>query len=84
MAICSLCNGLKNVTRTCPQCQAEIFDKGKVTDYFDDYSAYMDIESMKLFDGFQHSIELHQCIHLFFCEYCMYEELYIVHERNES
>lgn len=80
MAVCSLCNGLKQITRICPHCQKMIEDQGKVTDYLDDYSAYMDTDSMKLFDGYSHSLELQQCVHLFFCDQCMYEEFYIVHE----
>nr|WP_243291536.1 hypothetical protein [Bacillus sp. FJAT-47783] len=80
MAICSLCNGLKDVKRTCPHCKHVIHDNGKVTDFLDDYSAYMDIDMMKLFDGYVHSLEQHQCVHLYFCGNCGYEELYIMHE----
>ncbi|MGJ9459837.1 hypothetical protein [Oceanobacillus sp. CF4.6] len=74
MDFCPLCNGFETVTITCPKCQTDLTDKGKITDYFDDYSAYMDIDMMKLFDGDPNSLEAHQCLHYFYCETCEHEE----------
>jgi len=80
MSICPLCNGLDEIMFVCPHCRHVIKDNGKVTDYLDDYSAYMDIEMMKLFDGVLNSLELHQCVHLFYCENCGYELRHVVYE----
>jgi hypothetical protein len=55
-------------------------DKGKITDYLDDYSAYMDIDIMKLFDGNIHSLERHQCVHYFCCPLCDHEETKTINE----
>jgi hypothetical protein len=55
-------------------------DKGKITDYLDDYSAYMDIDIMKLFDGNVNSLEGHQCIHYFYCPTCQHEETNAINE----
>ncbi|MDQ0162966.1 hypothetical protein [Aeribacillus alveayuensis] len=80
MSICPLCNGLKELKMVCPECQNVIKDNGKATDYFDDYSAYMDIDIMKLFDGLPQSLEKHQCVHFIYCSNCGYEQYYIVKE----
>nr|WP_246187701.1 hypothetical protein [Ornithinibacillus caprae] len=80
MYFCPLCNGLESVTIECPNCNYNIDDQGKVTDYFDDYSAYMDIEMMKFFDGDRKSLEGHHCLHYFYCANCNHEEIKAVKE----
>ena len=74
MDLCPLCNGLELRTVQCPNCQSVLVDNGKITDYLDDYSAYMDIDIMKLFDGNSESLEGHQCMHYFNCQSCGHEE----------
>ncbi len=74
MHLCPLCNGLGEKTKQCPNCQTIMQDVGKVTDYFDDYSAYMDIEIMKLYDGHKSSLEDHLCLHYFLCPNCQRQE----------
>ena len=75
MDLCPLCNGLDSQIIQCPNCQTIMEDNGKVTDFLDDYSAYMDIDIMKLFDGNPTSLEDHQCIHLYYCSSCGHEEV---------
>lgn len=80
MDVCPLCNGLETRIFQCPNCQTIMSDKGKITDYLDDYSPYMDIEIMKLFDGVEQSLEKKQCIHYYICPNCMHEENNIIAE----
>ncbi|TXC89746.1 hypothetical protein FS935_15380 [Metabacillus litoralis] len=74
MGLCPLCNGFETKSFQCPNCQSLMEDQGKVIDYFDDYSAYMDIDVMKLFDGYEKSLENHECIHYFYCLGCQHQE----------
>ncbi|WLR42796.1 hypothetical protein LC087_00690 [Bacillus carboniphilus] len=67
---CPVCNGLTEIDQFCETCGESMVDKGKLTDYLDDYSAYMEIDSMKLFDGDQLSLEKHRCIHMVSCPTC--------------
>ncbi|WP_330849040.1 hypothetical protein [Priestia megaterium] len=53
---------------------------GKVSDYFDDYSAYMEIDQLKVENGYPSDLANHQCIHLFYCSACHSEELKQIHE----
>ncbi|QGQ44500.1 hypothetical protein [Metabacillus sediminilitoris] len=80
MDLCPLCNGLESKVILCPNCQSIMEDKGKITDYLDDYSAYMDIDIMKLFDGNIRSLENHKCMHYFFCPLCDHEETNAINE----
>lgn len=75
MSVCPLCNGLGEYCFQCPNCQTIMSDQGKITDYLDDYSPYMDIEVMKLFDGNEHSLENKQCIHYYICPNCLHEDV---------
>ncbi|MFY4774208.1 hypothetical protein [Metabacillus sp. RGM 3146] len=80
MDMCPLCNGFEVKWVECRGCGTLMEDSGRLTDYLDDYSAYMEIDSMKLYDGVLDSLEKHQCIHLFFCRRCQNEELTIERE----
>ncbi|MFD2043770.1 hypothetical protein ACFSTA_06720 [Ornithinibacillus salinisoli] len=82
MYFCPLCNGFESVTIECPNCKSNIDDQGKITDYFDDYSAYMDIDMIKLYDGDRKSLENHHCLHYFYCVNCNHEEIKAVKEFN--
>ncbi|WP_307872032.1 hypothetical protein [Priestia megaterium] len=53
---------------------------GKVSDYFDDYSAYMEIDQLKVENGYPGDLANHQCIHLFYCSTCHSEELKQIQE----
>lgn len=74
MIMCPLCNGIETVTIPCPKCNTNMDDRGKATDYFDDYSAYMDIDLMKMVDGDPNSHRNQYCLHYFVCPNCYYEE----------
>lgn len=80
MSICPLCNGFRNLTIFCKQCSASLADQGKITDYLDEYSAYEDIQTLKLVDGLEQSAEMDQCVHLFSCSHCGNDELVTINE----
>jgi transcription elongation factor Elf1 len=81
MFMCPLCNGFySEMPASCPNCKTLMMDHGKITDYLDEYSAYMEIETMKLFDGATDSLEAHHCIHLFSCSNCLHEEVLEIQE----
>lgn len=70
MSYCKLCNGMSEIIYSCPQCNSDLVDVGRIYDYFDDYSAYMDIDLIKLVDGNPTSSKKNECVHLFKCEDC--------------
>lgn len=80
MSICPLCNGLYHLAVRCSYCHKQMEDQGKVTDYFDDYSPYMDADMMKLVDGYKETFAHHECAHLFYCPSCRHEEVKLVKE----
>ncbi|MBM7702708.1 hypothetical protein [Metabacillus iocasae] len=80
MNMCPLCNGFNQVEYTCAKCGHKTEDMGRVMDYFDDYSAYMEIEQMKLIDGITTTASDHQCAHLFYCILCHHEEVMTIQE----
>lgn len=80
MDLCPLCNGLETREIQCLNCKTIMEDKGKITDYLDDYSAYMDIDIMKLFDGNIHSLVEHQCMHYFYCPVCQHQQTNAINE----
>ncbi|WP_066231225.1 hypothetical protein [Geobacillus jurassicus] len=80
MNVCPLCNGLRRVMVYCSYCRQQMEDKGKVTDYFDDYSPYMDADVMKLVDGYLRTYTNHECVHLFYCPTCHEEEVRFIKE----
>jgi hypothetical protein len=49
-------------------------------DLFDDYSAYMPIDQMKLEDGYKEDFIKGQCPHLLKCDGCNYEVTYLIKE----
>ncbi|MHC0036817.1 hypothetical protein [Pseudoneobacillus sp. C159] len=79
MAICPLCNGFEQIIKQC-QCGGSMMDTGRVMDYYDDYSAYMEIDQLKLEDGYRNSYSQHQCPHLFTCEKCLQDEIIFIKE----
>jgi hypothetical protein len=55
-------------------------DRGKVMDYYDDYSPYMDIDLMKMEDGYPDSYSQHKCPHLYCCLNCLKDEIVFINE----
>lgn len=80
--ICPLCNSLKEIQVHCEHCQEPMKDCGKVVDYFDEYSAYENIATLKLVDGNIESLKNHICLHLFFCSTCFVEKTIPVQEEK--
>lgn len=80
MYVCPLCNQLGYIDYKCPDCLNTMEDNGRLMDYFDDYSAYLDIEGMKLFDGYPDDKKNHQCPHVFYCVHCSKEIVYFIKE----
>lgn len=54
---------------TCSTCAAEMIDTGKVVDYLDNYSPYLDMSILEQVDGVQHD-PTSSCIHLYYCSSC--------------
>lgn len=82
MGYCPVCNGLEQVNQSCPQCGVAMVDKGRWFDYFDDYSAYMPINTMKLFDGIENDLQDETCPHLIFCEKCNKDSVVLIQEKT--
>ncbi|MGO4887515.1 hypothetical protein ACJ2A9_07155 [Anaerobacillus sp. MEB173] len=80
MSVCPLCNGLTTINYTCEQCSKVLNDNGKIIDYFDDYSAYLDTDGMKKIDGYPNDLQQHQCPHLFYCDDCHKEAIVFIQE----
>jgi len=70
MYVCPSCNGLQKVIQKCSDCEGDLTDEGKLVDYLDDYSPYLDDEGLKLVDGDPQSTEDHICVHLMRCQKC--------------
>ncbi len=64
--ICPLCNGLKEVSVSCPNCQSPMEDTGPIENYYDDYSPYLDKEITQKLDN----EDFMDCVHLFQCSQC--------------
>lgn len=80
MTICPACNGFKPLYLECPTCHTAINDLGRIMDYYDDYSAYMPIDQMKLEDGLKNDLKNNECPHLVTCPQCGYQNIYLVKE----
>lgn len=80
MTICPICNGFYALNLECPTCGSSITDLGRIMDYYDDYSAYMPIDQMKMEDGFKHDFENKECPHYIFCSQCGYQNVLLIKE----
>jgi hypothetical protein len=80
MGICPLCNGFATSTTACTSCHGMMEDKGRIIDYFDDYSPYMEIEDMKKIDGYEQTQQGHECGHLLYCPVCNMEQVVLIKE----
>jgi hypothetical protein len=57
--VCPTCNAINNMSFPCISCDGRMVDKGRISDYFDDYSADMPIENE---EGY--------CTHVYQCSKC--------------
>ena len=65
---CPLCNGL-SIEYICKKCDMNMEDYGKVMDYYDDYSAYLEIHAKTKGRGC-HQRKTNICKHLLSCSQC--------------
>ncbi|WP_102347481.1 hypothetical protein [Bacillus sp. Marseille-P3661] len=82
MYICPLCNQLDQKLVECPTCKNHMEDQGRLMDYFDDYSAYLEIDGTKLVDGFPNDQQDHECPHVFYCYQCKNEHIFLISEQS--
>ncbi len=80
MAICPVCNGLREVLLICSNCGQTMVESGKLMDYYDDYSPYMEIDLMKLEDGYPDNHSDHKCAHLYRCPSCQKDDVIFIKE----
>lgn len=80
MPICPICNGLRKIHMQCKKCGSEMIESGRIMDYYDDYSAYMDIDLMKMEDGYPETYANHQCPHYYRCPNCLSNEVIFIKE----
>lgn len=81
---CPVCNGFFEIAFQCERCQNKMTDKGKVMDYYDSYSAYLDTDLLKKNDGYMASISDYQCPHLLVCPSCGFDEIKLIGEQEQS
>jgi hypothetical protein len=77
---CPLCNGLTSIEYLCKNCDMNMEDFGKVMDYYDDYSAYLETNIQKQTDGDTQSVRQNICKHLLSCSQCGKDEVVSIHE----
>ncbi|MED4227602.1 hypothetical protein [Neobacillus cucumis] len=80
MSICPVCNGLREVYLLCTHCGEPMLEAGRLIDFFDDYSPYMEIDLMKLEDGYPDTNSGQKCPHLYRCPACHNDEVIFIKE----
>ncbi|MBL4955083.1 hypothetical protein JK635_23275 [Neobacillus sp. YIM B02564] len=80
MSVCPVCNGLREVYLLCANCGEPMLECGKLMDYYDDYSPYMEIDLMKLEDGYSDNHSSRKCAHFYRCPGCQKEDVVIIKE----
>ncbi|MED4206036.1 hypothetical protein [Neobacillus mesonae] len=80
MSICPVCNGLRDVSLICSNCGEPMLESGRLMDYYDDYSPYMEIDLMKLEDGYPDTYAGHKCPHLYRCPRCQQDDVIFIKE----
>lgn len=80
MGMCAICNGFEQLNENCPNCGGQLDDSGRIMDFYDDYSAYMEIDHLKLEDGYPNSLSQEQCPHLLSCPKCGRNDVIFIQE----
>ncbi|CAM5194013.1 putative protein OS=Ureibacillus acetophenoni OX=614649 GN=SAMN05877842_10675 PE=4 SV=1 [Ureibacillus acetophenoni] len=80
MAVCPLCNSLKELKVYCSNCNIQMEDSGKVSDFLDSYGHYNDEETVKMGDGYPNTARDQICPHLFVCKDCGYDVVKFIQE----
>lgn len=77
--VCPACNGLTDLSTTCPFCGARMSDGGALGNYFGPYSPYADEDTLNLLNLWSpreltassgESTETIPCVHLMVCPHC--------------
>ena len=66
--VCPLCNALQQITVKCRHCGARLVNAGKIEDFRGPYSPYTSAGIL------QDVKSATQCVHLFYCPNCGYDE----------
>lgn len=64
--VCPICNGLAEYEIKCEKCNGNMEDGGRIANYYDNYSSYLDMSITERIDG----VPNNQCVHLFYCPGC--------------
>ncbi len=64
--ICPVCNGLDKKAIKCKKCAKEMIDKGRIAEYYDNYSSYLEMSITEKIDGAPQD----KCVHLYACTAC--------------
>jgi DNA-directed RNA polymerase subunit M/transcription elongation factor TFIIS len=80
MGMCPLCNGFEQIKISCPNCGKSMDDSGRIMDFYDDYSAYMEIDDLKREDGYKDTFSKGKCPHLMSCPHCGRNEVKFIQE----
>ena len=57
-----------------------MMESGRLMDFYDDYSPYMEIDLMKLEDGYPDTHSAHKCPHVYRCPRCHNDEIIFIKE----
>ncbi|WP_442603354.1 hypothetical protein [Paenibacillus sp. KN14-4R] len=66
---CEVCNGLENLTASCPHCHAEAQDFGPYNDYLGPYAPYRSMDVLSFTNGLA-DLQQHTCVHMMSCPLC--------------
>jgi hypothetical protein len=57
-----------------------MLESGRIMDFYDNYSPYMEIDIMKMEDNYPHTNSGHKCPHLYSCPSCHQDEVILIKE----
>lgn len=80
MSECPVCNGFREAYLLCSNCGEPMMESGRLMDFYDDYSPYMEIDLMKMEDGYPSTNSGQKCPHVYRCPACNQEDIFFVKE----
>ncbi|MFF2446287.1 hypothetical protein ACFVSW_04215 [Neobacillus sp. NPDC058068] len=80
MTVCPVCNGFRDVYLICTYCGEPMLENGRIMDFYDNYSPYMEIDLMKMEDGYSDTNSGQNCPHLYRCPSCHHDEIILIKE----
>lgn len=75
MTECGMCNGWITEEMPCPRCRGTMYDKGRAVDFLDEYSPYLDMKYTEMVDGDPDSSITDDCVHVFVCNKCGFQDI---------